>query len=347
MEIKRILQIITLTELGGAQSVVINLANKLSEKYEVIVAAGDGDGKMWDLLNPKVKREQCTHLQRSISPLKDIFTLFDFLKLYRKYKPDIIHLHSSKAGILGRLSFPSCKIIYTVHGFDSIRLAHRKFLPIEKIMQKACKAIVGVSHYDEINLKNEGISNNVHCIYNGISTTKENASIDLSIPSIYKKKVLCIARLAAPKRVDIFIKVAQLLPQYAFIWIGNQNEVTNKPQNAFFLGNIPNASIYNSIADLFMLASDYEGLPMVILEAMCYGKPIVASNVGGIKEIVRENINGYVVNNNAEEFKVKISEILENQNVYDQFSTNSKSIFEKELTVDSMVNSYLEIYKSE
>lgn len=341
----KILQLITLCELGGAQTVVVNLANKLSQNHEVIVAAGEGDGKMWTMLNPNVKKEHCKHLQRALSPIKDTLALIELQKLYWKHKPDIIHLHSSKAGILGRVAFPSCKVVYTVHGFDSIRLAYRKFLPIEKFIQRACKAIVGVSLYDKNNLKSEGITKNVHCIYNGIEALNTK-DISLNISKKYKKKVLCIARLAAPKRADLFMEVAQLLPEYAFIWIGNQEDVLEHPDNVFFLGNIPNAGIYNSIADLFMLASDYEGLPMVILEAMSLKKPIVASNVGGIKEIVRDNQNGFVVNNVSEDFKNKIKYILENDDIRHKFSEKSFQIFNNELTADKMVNSYLNIYKS-
>lgn len=74
-----------------------------------------------------------------------------------------------------------------------------------------------------------------------------------------------------------------------------QVEVDNHPDNVYFLGNIPDAGRYNSIADLFILPSNYEGLPMVILEAMSAGKSVVASNVGGISEIVVNGENGYVV----------------------------------------------------
>ena len=341
----KILQVITLCELGCAQTVVVNLANKLAEEHEVIVAAGEGDGKMWTMLSPNVKKEHCKHLQRSLSPINDTLTLFDLQKLYWKHKPDIIHLHSSKAGMLGRVAFPTSKIIYTVHGFDSIRLAYRKFLPIEKFMQRACKAIVGVSKYDETNLKSEGITKNVHCIYNGIKPL-EPTEFTIDVLDKYKKKVLCIARLAAPKRADIFMEVAKLLPNYAFIWIGNQKEISEHPENVFFMGNIPNAGIYNSIADLFMLASDYEGLPMVILEAMSLKKPIVASNVGGIKEIVRNNQNGFVVGNTVNEFKSKIEYILENEELQSTLSEKSYQIFKDELTVDKMVESYLKIYNS-
>jgi glycosyltransferase involved in cell wall biosynthesis len=164
----KIFQIVTLSELGGAQSVVANLSNALAKEHDVIVIAGEGDGKMFQALNAHIRMIKIKSLRRKISPINELLTVFIFWGLYLKYRPDIVHLHSSKVGILGRLAFPRNKIVYTVHGFDSIRLAYRKFLPIERFLQKRCKAIVGVSHYDERNLKAEYITHNVKCIYNGI-----------------------------------------------------------------------------------------------------------------------------------------------------------------------------------
>lgn len=339
----KILQIITLSELGGAQSVVINLANNLSRENKVIVAAGEGDGKMWQALNKNIERIHIQHLKRTLSPISDLLTILSFIKLYCKYHPDIIHLHSSKVGVLGRIVFPRNKTVYTVHGFDSIRIAYRKYLPIEKILQKKCKAVVGVSDYDKTNLQDEGIRNNVFRIFNGIYQPQGN--IQIKVAQEYTKKILCIARVAKPKRFDLFLETAGMLPQYAFIWIGNKEDIKNVPKNVFCLGNIPNAGIYNKEVDLFMLASDYEGLPMVILEAMSFGKPVVASKVGGISEVVEDDVNGYTVANEAKCFSEKIEYILESENVYKSFSENALLRFNKDLTVDKMVDGYMKIYQ--
>ena len=343
----KILQVITQSELGGAQTVVVQLANNLSKEHDVVLVAGQGDGKMWDMVDDKVVRENCPHLQRSISLKNDFLAAIELRRLYKKYRPDIIHLHSSKAGTLGRIVFPSKKIVYTVHGFDSIRLAFRKFLPIEKCLQYFCKAVVGVSKYDEMNLISEGIKNNVSTVYNGIITPDTNYIANIPQFNTEKPIVLSIARVAAPKRADIFIEVAKTLPKYEFIWIGNQCEITEYgtlPSNCHFVGNIPNAGALCSKADLLMLSSDYEGLPMVILEAMSFGKPVVASNVGGISEIVRNDINGYTLENNAQLFAEKIQYILENKDVYSKFSQNAFDLFCDKLTVDKMVQGYLDIY---
>ena len=340
----RILQVITLSELGGAQSVVANLANTLCKEHEVVVVAGEGDGKMWDLLSPAVVREHVPSLCRALSPLKELKTVLAFRRLYRKYRPDIIHLHSSKAGILGRLAFPKSKIVYTVHGFDSIRVAYRKYLPIEKSLQNRCRAIIGVSKYDERNLRSEGISNHVGIIYNGIVEPLHLNNALFQNLGKYSRKVLCIARLAPPKNIDLFLSVAKLLPQYAFIWIGNQHEVSFAcPANVFFMGNLPNAGSYNEYADLFFLPSNYEGLPIVIIEALACGKPVVASAVGGISELL-DGTNGYAVENEAQKMAEKITCILLDAGRYVSMSKCARKTYLEKFTVDRMVSGYLAVY---
>jgi len=338
----KIFQIITLSELGGAQSVALNLANSLVKEHHVFVIAG-GKGAMWEQLDKRVKQIKIKSLKRSISPL-DFFVWIKLLWLNIKYRPDIAHLHSSKIGILGRLAFSKKKIVYSVHGFDSIRIAHRKFLPIEKLLKNRAKAIVAVSRYDYNNLISENIKQNVFTVFNGIASVSLNKP--LTFPVIPNKKtILTIARIAPPKKYSLFEDVAKMLPQYNFVWIGNKTSPPNPPQNVFCLGEIPNAASYNALADLCLLPSNYEGLPMTIIEAMSVAKPVVASNVGGISEIVHNGENGYCLENNAELFAEKIVEILENENLYVRMSQKSKQIFEEQLTIEKMIEQYLKIYQ--
>ena len=341
----KILQVITLSELGGAQSVVINLANSLCKEHEVIVAAGEGDGQMWNMLDNKIIKHQCSHLQRAISLVEDYKAFIELRKLYKQYKPDIVHLHSSKAGLLGRLAFPTKKIVYTVHGFDSIRLAHRKFLPIEKIMQRFGHSIVGVSKYDYENMVSEGITNNVSYVYNAITPPSLYEVVKPEVFSKYSKTVLAIARVSPQKRHEMFIEISRRLPQYGFIWIGNQEPIEDLPENCHFIGNMPNAGAYCQFADLFCLPSNYEGLPMVILEAMSLGKPIVSSDVGGIKEIVINNHNGYVLENDIDKFVNAISNILSDEEKLQNMGLNSKAFFDRSLTIDKMVDGYMKHYR--
>jgi glycosyltransferase involved in cell wall biosynthesis len=342
----KIFHIVTLSELGGAQTVVAHLANTLSAGHEVTVFAGDGDNKLFPLLNPRVKRFKVTTLVQKVSPLNDIRTFLFFAALRFRDRPDIVHLHSSKAGALGRLAFPARNVVYTVHGFDSIRLAHRKFLFLERRLQKKCKAIVAVSRYDEEKLKREGITRNISCIYNGVPYPPPPARRprELPVPGKYTGKILCVARVGRQKRLDLFLETARRLPDYAFIWIGNREDPPSVPENVFLLGNLPRAAEYNRMADLFMLPSNYEGLPVVILEAMSYGKPVVASAVGGVPELVEDGVTGCLSENDAGQFAGKVRALVDNRDLYTAISRNVRDRLRRDFTVEKMTSEYLKIY---
>lgn len=345
----KIMLVITRSELGGAQTVVVQLANTLCHEHHVVLVAGEGDGKMWSMVDSRVIKEHAPHLRRELSPMNDIRAAMELRRLYRRHRPDVVHLHSSKAGTLGRIVLPRKRTIYTVHGFDSVRIAYRRFLPVERMLQHLTHGIVGVSNYDSRNLRAEGITRRVSTIYNGLATPVVTNLRHLSPFDSHTKVILTIARTAPPKLPQLFIEVARQLPEYDFAWIGNQHSVTEYgqlPNNCHFLGNIVNAGAYCSKADLFMLPSNYEGLPMVIIEAMSFGKPVVASDVGGISEIVRNGINGYVVKNSATAFAARIEEILEDRAKYQAFAKASREIYNAELTVEKMTDKYLNLYQS-
>ena len=342
----RILQIITKCELGGAQSIMANIANSLIEGNEVFVAAGEGDGKMWGLLDSSIECIRLKHLCRKVSVKEDLLGFRELRKLNKRIKPDIVHLHASKVAILGKLAFPKEKIIYTVHGFDSIRLANRIFLPITRYMQRFCASIVGVSKYDCNNLISERITKNVEMIYNGINRPDTSEMVDVPVFHQYDKVVLTIARMAAPKKPRYFVEIAKRLPQYGFVWIGNNEEVgyDDIPENCHFIGNLANAGAYCSKADLYCLISDFEGLPVSILEAMSFGKPVVASKVGGVPEIIEDGENGYSVENDVDLFVNHIQEILEDPDLYERMCKRSLEIFNEKLTIQTMVDRYSAIY---
>ena len=340
----KILHVITRSDLGGAQAVVINLANSMCEEHEIAVAAGE-DGPMWDALDVKIRKIKIKETVRPLSPLNDFKALLKLKKLYKSIKPDVIHLHSSKIGVLGRLAFPKSRIVYSFHGFDSIRIAYRKYLPLEKILKNRCKAIVLASDYDKQNMINEGIKDNLHIVYNGKHAPQPETGLFIEGIEKYGKVVMCIARISPQKRFESYIEIAKLLPKYAFVWIGVDKEYVDLPENVFCLKGFPNAQKYIQLADVFVLPTNYEGVPVVIIDALSYGKPVVSSNVGGISEIVLNDQNGYVIENNDKLFAEKISYILENKDVYQQFSKKSIEIFNECLTLEKMVNEYSQLYQ--
>lgn len=349
----KILQIITLSDLGGAQSVLIELTNSLVEKGHDLTVLSKSSGAMWSLLNNNVKKIEYCNFSRSINPLNDIKSLFYIKKILKDINPEIIHLHSSKIGVLGRLAaFPhySKKIIYTIHGFDTILKANKFFLPLEKILKNQCSKIIAVSKYDQNNLKKYNIKNTA-VIYNAISDKKNNVLAKkeivekIKICAKDKKIILTISRIAKQKRFDLYKKLAEKLPQFCFIWIGNKEPIQEAlPENLFCLGEIPNAGVYIKYSDLFILFANYEGLPVSIIEALSCGIPALASKVGGNPEIL-DNTCGYALENDIVLFKEKIIELFSNKNLYESLKKGARQKYENEFTIDVMVNNYLKVYE--
>ena len=347
----KILYVITLSELGGAQSFVCNLANmEALAGHEVMVVSG-GQGEAWENLDSRVHVRILKELQREIG-WRDALTVLNLLRVRWNFHPDIVHLNSSKIGMMGRLVFKPSRIVYTVHGFDSMRKTYRKLLFIEKLLKSRASAIVGVCKYDYDALLEEGITQHVSYIHNAVPDTmnspmetEEELAVSqemLKLHKQYGKLLMCIARDAKPKRLDMFFDLAKANPQYGFVWIGNKNEYEDKPANVHMLGSLQNASKYLRYVDLSVLISDYEGFPMSILESLSYGVPVVASNVGGVAELLNGK-NGLIAENNLEDWSAKINQVL-NDACLEDMSKEARKSYEQHFTIEKMVSAYDKIY---
>lgn len=348
----KIFQIITVSEYGGAQTIVANLVKTLSPEHELFVLYG-GEGEAWDHLGNNFTKIKLNGHRKEVS-WKDIGILLKLFYYRIKYRPDVVHLHSSKMGVLGRIAFCKKRIVYTVHGFDSIRKGFREFLTIEKLFKNKANKIIGVSQYDVDILKEEGIYKNVVRIYNGVTDhytetqTENNLRITEKLNQLklqYSKVIMCISRISKQKKFDLFLHIAEQMPDYAFVWIGNKTEVENVPANVFCLGEIHSSCFYLKYADLFILPSNYEGLPMSLLEALSFGVPAVASSVGGVTEVLDEK-NGYAVNNDVESFKEKIEYILTDENRQKMMSDYARQSYLANFTIEKMVDGYKAVYNT-
>jgi glycosyltransferase involved in cell wall biosynthesis len=349
----RIFQVITVSEYGGAQTIVADLIERLSPEHELYVLYG-GDGQAWDNLQGNFKKIKLNDHRKEVS-IKDIGLLLKLFYYRLKYKPDIVHLHSSKMGVLGRLAFRKKRTVYTVHGFDSVRKAFRKFLIIEKFLKYKVFKIVGVSQYDVDMLKKESIYKNVVRIYNGVADhssqklirEKEKDAISRQLDEIkakYPKILMCISRISKQKKFDLFIDIANQMPQHAFVWIGNKSKIDNLPSNVFCLGEVQFAYLYLRYADIFILPSNYEGLPISLLEALSYSVPAVASAVGGIGEVL-DSKNGFAVENSVKSFEDKIEYIFSDKDIQNTMSAYARQTYLANFTIEKMIEGYKAIYK--
>lgn len=372
---KKILFGITLSEIGGAQKIVYDLISALSEnKYDIsLVTSPNGELIDWiDNLNinrkNKIKVLCIDTLRREISPINDLISFIRIFKIIRKNEYDIVHLHSSKIGILGKIASFLNRVplkIFTVHNWgikDNQYLIKRKILGIlERFTNILCDRIVCVSeNIMRIGIRNKWINTNkAIVIKNGVEISEVSKHKLRNELNLNEELIIgTVMRLRDPKMpmftIKVFNEVLKKESNIALVIIGdgplkeNCINLVNKlniSSKVYFLGARHDINELIVDFDIFTLFSKSEGLPISILEAMFSGKPIIASDVGGINEIVIHGFNGYLLDDNS--YKTAsdlIFELMKDIDKRKKFGENSKNLSAYAFNKNKMINAYETIY---
>lgn len=346
----KILYCITSGNWGGAQEHLFQLVKNESQNGNSIFLIMGNKGELYKRIlgTHNVKIIILSELERSLNIFKDIRCIMSLRKLIKKIDPDIVHLHSSKAGAVGRIaSFGlNCKVIFTVHGWaftEGVTTWKRKFyVIIERLLYKLTDEVICVSNYDyqlgikERVLKKEGKGIVIH---NGIDT-----GVDFNNSKIISSDqfvIVMVARFDIPKRQDILIRAISLLGDNVHLILigdGPRLELSKKlslklgvSNKVDFLGFQRDVGKYLKDANVFALISDYEGLPISIIEAMKFGLPIIASNVGGVPELVK--LNGILVNNQVNEVCDSLNYLSTQHMLAKKMGDISYNLFQNEFTL--------------
>ncbi len=304
----RILIVVTLAEIGGAQSYVRDLIPGLVEHYDVTVAA-HGPGPLPAAVRARGARYvELRHVGRAISP-RDVLGFFELWRLCRKLRPEIVHLNSSKAGVLGRIAGAAARVpirVFTAHGWAfkaSPGVAGRLYLWADRLVLPFTTAVICVSETERAAgiAAKTCVESRTVVIYNGVDT-----DVDVVKTSRRRVRIVSVGRLAPPKDFLTLIRAAARLdPAHAELIVlgdGPERPVIEAEiarlgltDRVTLAGEVDDVSRRLHDADVFVLSSKSEGLPISVLEAMAAGLPIVASNVGGLPELIEAGSNGTLV----------------------------------------------------
>jgi len=376
---KKILYFITQAEFGGAQRYVSDLANNLKADFQVAVAMGEqkNNVKLAKILQKNnIKYFIIPHLKRSLSPINDLLAFFEIIKLIKNYRPDIIHLNSSKISILGSIAslFSKTKIIYTVHGwvFNEPLPACLKYfyLYAEKLTAGFKNKIICVSEYDKrVALKHKiAPAEKLITIHNGITPvnfySEEEAKKIISKATGYELRdtgllVGSIGNLYKTKGFKYLIEAANILIfschlARSFIIIGDGSERKNLEnlikkynlKNNFILaGRMDEAARLLKAFDVYVCSSVKEGLPYSILEAMGAGLPIVTTNVGGIPEMIIGQTTGLPVEPaKAHNLADTLQKLISDKNLQITLGKNAKQNVSQNFGLEKMVAETKKVY---
>jgi len=368
---KRVLFLITQSEMGGAQRFLVNLISRLDKsRYEVSVAAGpDGNWEIFDELKKhNIATHKLRHAHRAINPIRDWRAILEIRKLIKEFNPDVLFLNSSKTTVWGPMAVnfpskikPTPKIIYRIGGwsFNDPRSSLGKWLwrTLEKYFAKYKDIIIVNNKHDFEQAGQFGIKpKRLELVYNGIDADKleffsrNEARGKLGLTND-KLIIGTIANFYPTKGLSFLLKamsnVKSQMLNIVLVIIGTGKERDNLKlkiknlkleNNVVLAGQLPDAYKCLPAFDIFVLPSVKEGFPWVVLEAMSAKLPIVATRVGAVPEIIEDGKSGLLVKpGKPEQMAEAIKKLLTNDFLRQELGIRAHQTVLLKFGLDKMV----------
>ena len=358
----RLLLLITLAETGGAQTYVSLLLPAVVERFDVTVAA-HGDGPLREAARAAgVRFVPLKHVRRPIDPLRDVLGLVELVRLFRHERPEILHANCSKAGVLGRVAASLAGVpirIFTAHGwaFAAYRgLAGRMYLLADRLVRPLTTLVICVARRE----RELGVGARV-CVPHR-SVVVHNA-VDVRAFAEPKSpgglpRIISVGRFAYPKDYATLVEaLAAVETDYRALLVGEgparpavESDVRRRSLagRVEFLGTRRDVPELLACADIFVLSSRSEGLPISVLEAMAARLPVVATDVGGLSELVVEGETGLLVPPaDATAFAEALERLLCDPELRRRFGASARLRAERHFDLTRFHEAHIELYSRE
>ncbi|HUZ81496.1 MAG TPA: glycosyltransferase family 4 protein [Gaiellaceae bacterium] len=381
----KVLRVIARLNVGGPALHVAYLTAGLADRgYETILVAGTltrGEESMASVaLERGAKIETLDDLHREVSPLRDLRAAFRLARLIRKERPAILHTHTAKAGAVGRIAALLAGgarppiIVHTFHGhvlrgyFDP--LTTLGFRTLERWLARITTVLVAVSPEvrDDLVRLHVAPASKFSVIRLGIQLDERvNAADDarcetrrlLGIPS-EAFVVGWVGRMTAVKRTDDVLIAMQRLVDGGtdayLLLVGDGPDRDHLEQYAhelgiakccLFLGYQEDVGRFYSAFDALLLPSANEGTPVSVIEALAARRPTVATRVGGVPDIVREGIDGFLVEvGDTQGLADRLAELARDPELRAQMGADGRSRVLERYAVQRLVDDVDRLYRS-
>jgi glycosyltransferase involved in cell wall biosynthesis len=371
----KIAHIITRLISGGADEHVISLVAGLDKSIFTCCLIAGGDSEILTRAESKgINIIKVKFLVRKINPLKDIYALIHILFILKKIKVDIVHTNTAKAGIIGRLAAKLAGvpiIVHTLHG-----LSYNEYMPklkrvfyiyLERWVNKITDRIISVSEI----IKNKSIrlgtadKQKMVTIYSGIDMRRFN-NINTNIILIKKSLNIhpdyliigTVARLEQRKGLRYFVEIVNRLRSYQSkfkaVIVGEGPEYNNLLERASLLG-LQDTLLFTgyrhdvleimSLFDILCLTSLWEGIPRILVEGGLLRKPLVAFDIDGNSEVIKEGVNGYLIPKlDIDAFVQALNKLYSDQNLRLRLSRGNKKIGFTQWDLSTMIEKTQVLY---
>ncbi len=379
----RIVFVITRSDaVGGATLHVLDVAQRLGEcGHEAIVLVG-GEGPVTrELAARGIQYRALKHLVRSIRPTRDLRALLEIRDAVIELRPDLLSVHTSKAGWLGRLAarWIGLPTVFTPHGLSFARgfsRPHRLLFSFaERLVGRLADRTVTVSDAERQLALAHGVASpeQLVTIHNGVRDVPEPLRADptrntvrlvtiarCEAPKDHRTLLAAIGRLAAtassPRRPLERSRRTMTLPDWTLDWIGAGRLIDEARELATRLGVADRVSFLGDRRDvaellargqIFVLASRSEGFPRSILEAMRAGLPVVASDVGGVRESVVDGVTGFLVPpGDSSTLCDRLEQLIADPAMRSRMGEAGRKRFVERFTFEVMFEKTMEVYET-
>jgi glycosyltransferase involved in cell wall biosynthesis len=358
----RVLHVIARLNVGGTARYITQLANELPKHgIETFVATGFVQGsEVEDESVQSIEVIRIPSMGRSINPIKDHFARMQLNKIITQVKPDIIHTHTFKAGYIARRKKQPVPVIHTFHGHllddpEFTGFKSKVIIEVERMLARKSSKLVTVGHRvgDELLEQRIGKKDQYLNIPPGVValniTPKAEAVRNLNLPDDGKPIVGWIARVTGVKNPMLALEVADAMADTHFVMAGGGDLLEKvkaaAPSNVSVIGWAKAEDVFGA-SEIVLSTSENEGMPVALIEAQMAGKPVVATDVGSVSEVVLNHETGIVTNKIAGSIVLALETLLLDNQKRTEMGTLATSRANALFSVDRMINAHIALYKS-
>lgn len=357
------MKILHITESLGAgvgYFLVLATRGQVAAGHEVVLAhsiRSDTPVEHLDTQFVHVPNRIVVPMVKPVSLLKDAHSVWHLMRLMRQEQPDVIHLHSSKAGVLGRVAAwlvgSPAQIFYSPHGFaflrqDVSKLKRKLYLVFEQVATKLGGTLVACSGSEAELAVDKVCHPHVHLVENATDFNEVQLSAGSADSCV---NVLNAGRLCYQKGPWRFAAVAQACTDLAarFVWLGDGDWALSsapaRSPNLQITGWLTHTEVVNHLAqaDVFLMPSLWEGMPLALIEAQAAGVPAVVPNVAGCRDVVQDGVTGFVCNTD-EDLCARTRELIQDTALRKRMGANAARIAHTRFSVARMNDELLLLY---
>lgn len=349
--------------IGGSNVHIRDLAVKARSAGHEVFVLGGGEGPFAaDVRRNGLPYVPIRHLDRAIRPLRDAAALLGLRAAFRRLRPDLISLHTAKAGLLGRLAGLGCgvPVLYTPHGWTFTvgvpYLEARLYALIERLAAPLASRIINVCEFEQSIALERGVGGRHRhvVVHNGMPAVDERS---LATPDETPPTIVMVARFDVPKDHGTLLRAlagcADLEWRLRLVGDGPLAASVRSSADALgiadrieFLGARCDVAAQLAQCQIFVLATRWEGFPRSILEAMRAGLPVVASDVGGVREAVIDGETGFVVRSmDVRALGKALRVLVRDASLRNVMGQAGRRAFESQFTFERMAARTFEVYE--